>query len=101
MEGKFAAQRTIAIILARCDWFHREPYVSERYRPRQCYLDDSHRTAIYGGARESCLENAVREILGAPGIGLRLSRFCNMGRRITFSGRRSVREIVVGSCVRK
>ena len=41
MEGKFAAQRTIAIILARCDWFHREPYVSERYRPRQCYLDDS------------------------------------------------------------
>ena len=41
MEGKFAAQRTIAIILARCDWFHREPYVSERYRPRQSYLDDS------------------------------------------------------------
>ena len=100
MEGKFAAQRTIAIILARCDWFHREPYVSERYRPRQSYRDDSI-ARDFGGAMRYCPENAVREILGAPGIGLRLSRFCNMGRRITFSGRRSVREIVVGSCVRK
>ena len=101
MEGKFAAQRTIAIILARCDWFHREPYVSERYRPRQSYLDDSIARAFTAERGKSVSENAVREILGAPGIGLRLSRFCNMGRRITFSGRRSVREIVVGSCVRK
>jgi hypothetical protein len=100
MEGKFAAQRTIAIILASSDWFHREPYVSERYRPGQSYLDDSIARDLRR-SEGSCLENAVREILGAPGIGSRLSRFCNVGRGIAPPGLRSLREIVVGSCVRK
>ena len=44
---------------------------------------------------------ATPETYGATEIGLWLSRFCNISALKTFEGLRSLREFVVGSCLRK
>jgi hypothetical protein len=100
MRAKFTAKETRGAIHVSCGWFQCEPCVPERYTLGQSQLADvgvsSDECAKDHDPKTSCDGHFWR-----CGNALRLSSFCNMAARETFARRRSLREIVVGSCVRK